>query len=121
MLTVGYIANLTMRFNNRIYNLGDQCYLDFPIDAGLAGGIVLHNDKNIIVSCFGFKETKVQNTCLRWWKMSGRWGEPVEVVPSVSVRKIFDDLLEDNKQYFLYPTYTYCEGEVQNFVITYIP
>ena len=94
---------------------GDQCFLDLPMKEGLAAGIVLHNDKDIIVNCFGFRETKVRNTCIMWRKVSDAWSDPVEVIPVVTVKKMFDKLLEDEKEYFVNPTYAHCEGNVSIF------
>lgn len=94
---------------------GTQCYLHLPIDVGLAAGVVLvkmediDQDQVYIAHCFGFRDTLVNNSCLVWQKRNQTWQEPMVVMADTENQKLFDELLKENQQYFVYPTHTYCD------------
>ena len=46
---------------------GESCYLDFPLKAGLAAGLLLHNGVDKIANCFGFNNTKIVSGSITQW------------------------------------------------------
>ena len=88
---------------------GSQCFLDIPIDEPVAAGIVLTNRNDIIVNCFGFRDTWIKNDCILWKKINASWCDPVPVKTKKSIQSFFDALWRENHHYWIYPTFTYCQ------------
>ena len=89
--------------------LGTQCFLDIPIQEPVAAGIIMTNSKDMIVNCFGFRNTRIKNDCILWRKLNGSWSDPLPIKTEKEFHSFFDALWRENHNYWLYPTFTYCQ------------
>lgn len=91
--------------------IGDTCFLNpaFPMPIDLGAGILLTDQKDVIVNCFGFNETNVTSSCFRWRREEGVWKPPKEVIMEEHIKLQLDSILNNSIQHFLFPTHTFCK------------
>ena len=91
--------------------LGDQCFLNpvFPMPIDLGAGILLTDQKDVVVNCFGFNETNVTSSCFIWRRDQGVWKPPKEVSMENHIKLQLESILNNSIQHFLFPTHTFCK------------
>ena len=90
---------------------GDQCFLnpEFPVPVDLGAGILLTNEKDVVVNCFGFNATNVTTSCFIWRRLGAHWETPKEVKMESHIKLQFEAIVNNSIQHFLFPTHAYCK------------